>query len=1507
MVRKEKNKGITLITLVIMIIVLLILASITISSITGDNGIIKRAIQAKDVTEETQIIEQVELQVIETIAEEGKFDSEKFKENVEENLKEYNPKITEDEDTITVTIDDTEVTVDKETGEIIGTTPKAEINIYDKEGNPIDIKNPNNEKEVVITIDITNKEELDGYEITVKDEEGKTIEKDETVTGTGDESYTVPGEGEYTITITGTKEGKEETIEKVITIGNNEEEIETEISFTPNGGSYIMPTTGKATISTRIEANSTSGKEYTYYYAWGEDNTTEPTEWTPTTSSEKISKTDCIEGSYYLWIKTEGESQEKVTVSNEFKVNSNSNQNSQIILTPNKTEPTNGDITVTVTYGDILTEERTLECTGEEGIDYVREGTDKIIVKTNGQTVTATAKDEAGNIVTKSYTVNNIDKIEPSTTAPTATATTNSVTVNFAQTDNGSGVNSSTIQYSIKKTTESEWGEWITDSNTSHTFTGLELGTSYDVRTQVKDKAGNGYTISETYTITTTDITKPTIKVPSTEWTNQDITVTIEYPEIEGITKQYSYDNSTWETYTEPLIIESNKTIYARSIDSTNQGADSSRVASAKIENIDKTMPTMEVNSNETASKTQTATITIKDTESGLEEGTYTIKYTWTTNILEPNWEEIQTTKTIQVIGGGKTATTTVEKTEGTGTYYIHVKIENLKDQAENTNTTVAYGIFKLTNEGPTINFGTNGNTTYKKEQSTTITIEAEEGTTIDENNLKYQWTQTTTQPEENTFTEKFSNGETIKKNTGTGKWYLWIIAKDTLGNTTIKQSNAFYLDNTAPSKTAPTATATTNTITASFAQTDGESGISSSTKQYAIKKTTESSWGEWITDENTSHTFTGLTLNTSYDVRTQVKDTAGNGYTISEIYTIKTVDITKPVIKVLNTNWTNQDITVTIEYPEIEGLTKQYSYDNNIWQTYTGPLTIDSNKTIYARSKDSTNQGTDSTRTSTVEITNIDKTPPQITNLTATTDTITVTATDEQSGIIKYTSTTTDIEPLNYTTVENTKTLNATINYLNMGTKYYVWVKDSAGNIAKKEITTEKKDIIKGFVDDIGTSSVIYLYGNSEQVNSGEITITMPDKTTETITATNDNTVIDATNTITGSGTKYCATYTATKNGKYTFTVTSGTSTIEQEIEVKNIEKFTPIENVGTASGTNAYTYKGAVVPKGYYVDTNTNVETGLVITDGIDSEGYATGNEWVWVPVNSTIDNNDYYIEETGTYYYAPSIIYNRYSKLYSFSEPKTRDPYGKMCTNSDGDTLDIEKPSSENCRYVEPAVYEDDEYNLANKRGTTEKITSLENLATQYINDFDNMTKSVDKYGGFYIGRYELSGTETQGKVKRDNVEASSYYTAYNSCMNFDNKYVTGSMIYGTLWDATMQWLLKSGYSVGYNSEDTYGNYLDKEIKLTKENTTIVVKPSGKEIKLKTGETSYTKTNNIYDLAGNASEITQERNKAGVIGRSGVYTTPYIYSMASRVIMITISTPYDDRSSRACLYIK
>lgn len=51
MVRKEKNKGITLITLVIMMIVLLILVGVTIAALSGDNGILTKASEAREQTE----------------------------------------------------------------------------------------------------------------------------------------------------------------------------------------------------------------------------------------------------------------------------------------------------------------------------------------------------------------------------------------------------------------------------------------------------------------------------------------------------------------------------------------------------------------------------------------------------------------------------------------------------------------------------------------------------------------------------------------------------------------------------------------------------------------------------------------------------------------------------------------------------------------------------------------------------------------------------------------------------------------------------------------------------------------------------------------------------------------------------------------------------------------------------------------------------------------------------------------------------------------------------------------------------------------------------------------------------------------------------------------------------------------------------------------------------------------------------------------------------------------
>ena len=66
---KLKNSGITLIALVVTIIVLLILAGVSIMMLTGDNGILTRAGEAKERTERAQIIENAKMDVFAQITE----------------------------------------------------------------------------------------------------------------------------------------------------------------------------------------------------------------------------------------------------------------------------------------------------------------------------------------------------------------------------------------------------------------------------------------------------------------------------------------------------------------------------------------------------------------------------------------------------------------------------------------------------------------------------------------------------------------------------------------------------------------------------------------------------------------------------------------------------------------------------------------------------------------------------------------------------------------------------------------------------------------------------------------------------------------------------------------------------------------------------------------------------------------------------------------------------------------------------------------------------------------------------------------------------------------------------------------------------------------------------------------------------------------------------------------------------------------------------------------------
>lgn len=57
----RNNKGITLIALVITIIILLILVGVAVASLTGENGLIDKSVQASFLTEYQNVAEQVDL------------------------------------------------------------------------------------------------------------------------------------------------------------------------------------------------------------------------------------------------------------------------------------------------------------------------------------------------------------------------------------------------------------------------------------------------------------------------------------------------------------------------------------------------------------------------------------------------------------------------------------------------------------------------------------------------------------------------------------------------------------------------------------------------------------------------------------------------------------------------------------------------------------------------------------------------------------------------------------------------------------------------------------------------------------------------------------------------------------------------------------------------------------------------------------------------------------------------------------------------------------------------------------------------------------------------------------------------------------------------------------------------------------------------------------------------------------------------------------------------------
>ncbi len=364
------------------------------------------------------------------------------------------------------------------------------------------------------------------------------------------------------------------------------------------------------------------------------------------------------------------------------------------------------------------------------------------------------------------------------------------------------------------------------------------------------------------------------------------------------------------------------------------------------------------------------------------------------------------------------------------------------------------------------------------------------------------------------------------------------------------------------------------------------------------------------------------------------------------------------------------------------------------------------------------------------------------------------------------------------------------------------------------------------------------------------------------------------------------------------------------------------------TADGTNIKSIEhGAPIPVGYsYVTGEKN--TGVVIQDD------TTSDQFVWVPVlqnqkikieitaEETITEIEL-LDPTGTKITTPAPS----GKTHTASVEPTRNGEYKLTVKTASDaneklmyvsTLyaqdifetreDLEtqvKEEAESSGKTELEVLEDwfgienptiEKGYFEDNKFLTDNADTSESTVTLYKN-------SVNKYGGFYIARYEAGSANprTSSSGTGDTVLSQANKYPYNyinqtdsitkaATMNNEKTNVIAGLINGAAWDRTLNWILETNNNMSLadiNKDSTsWGNYSNSKFNFTGKYSTnngtsftdvaaSTEKPENSRYLLGTGVTDYTKKNNIYDLAGNCWEWTTESFSSGLrVYRGGLY---------------------------------
>ena len=297
--------------------------------------------------------------------------------------------------------------------------------------------------------------------------------------------------------------------------------------------------------------------------------------------------------------------------------------------------------------------------------------------------------------------------------------------------------------------------------------------------------------------------------------------------------------------------------------------------------------------------------------------------------------------------------------------------------------------------------------------------------------------------------------------------------------------------------------------------------------------------------------------------------------------------------------------------------------------------------------------------------------------------------------------------------------------------------------------------------------------------------------------------------------------------------------------------------------------------VPNGFVgskVAGENEIDTGYVIYSGEEEvndsnvvEAQKTRNQYVWVPVPDI------------SKFYGTDANGKKWGKIYDFttgtSSNSTFDEetgtYAYNWSETDG-VMSIKDSTS----YREPDVvtknnWDNTGYDIDSRLKTLGiGVDTTHEFLMQMEKEFNKMIESVEKYGGFYIGRYETGDLNKEQAVVvkgNTNISRQTWYTMYKKCKELEeSNTVRTGMIWGNQFDRTLMWLIESKNKTKeeiIKDSTSWGNYYDATFEYTNSSGSTVTKNENSSIRIPSGSSEYTKANNIYDIAGNVWDWTME----------------------------------------------